>query len=220
MLTSWWIPWSIGLKDGLNPGTLMMCAGLILAYLWMEGRGLAYKKYFTLWFMATCGFNIVFNLGAFAGILLSSVFQNAVLIVHYVLALVAMIAGIVFFYDWMLWAKGKDPAGLLSVRIFKKEAPQDFKWLGFVAIALGLAMSLLGSIWPCDLFITVMGSNLYVTGRTWATIALLLTYSCAQLWLPIVLAILLFGGRLTPRLRQVISAAVFFAASASIFYSR
>ena len=220
MLTSWWIPWTVGLKDGLNPGTLMICAFMILACLWMEGRGIKPKNYLIIWFIAACGFNVMFSLGAFAGVLLSNAVQNLILIVHYVFAVFAIAAGVVFFYDWSLLARGKDPVGLFSFRIFQNSQKRQIKGLGFAAIAVGLMTSLIQSIWPSDLFITVMVSNLYVAGRGLATIGLLLMYSLAQLWLPMVLALLFFGISLTPRLRQVISAAVFFAAAASIFYCK
>ncbi|MBI4308879.1 MAG: hypothetical protein HY591_00960, partial [Candidatus Omnitrophica bacterium] len=163
--------------------------------------------------------NLVLNLGFFISIFSGNVFEQTAVFIYRALALVFAALGGVFFYDWALLLKGKDRQSLLTTRLFQSGmSSPKFKLIYAAVIGLAGVMSVLSSIWPANYYITLVGNNLYLPGRFLGTAGFLALYASVQMWLIVFLAALFSWGRVTPRLRQVMSAAVFLSAAVAIIY--
>ena len=215
----WWIPFTAGLEDGINPCTLVTCAVVLVLRLWLEGKGLDPKKFLPVFIVSIVTVNFLLNLGFLADILSARIFQKTAVFIYMALALVFAGAGAVFFYDWVLLFKGKDVQNLFSRRMFQcTMTGKKYRPLHVAVIAAAVVTGVLSSIWPPNYYITILSNNLYVPGRFWNTAGLLAMYALVQMWLIICVAILFSWGRLTLRLRQVMNAAVFLSAAAAVVY--
>lgn len=220
MGTLWWIPFSAGFEDGLDPCALMTVAIVIVLYLWLR-RGLKPGKFLGLFFAGLIILNLVFNLGFFIQIWASPAVQKVSVVLYKILAVGFLGLGAVFFYDWVLLIKGKDPQVLLSRRLFNKNATlkkgQAQKAI-FMMIAAALIVSLISTVWAPNYYISMIANNFLVPGRRWETVFLLMVYTVVELWLALVLAAVLRRGKLSVRLEQLVFCAVFLVAGGSALY--
>jgi hypothetical protein len=220
MNVAWWIPWSLGFQDGINPYAVLACAIVLTARLWLERRGLQPKKFLVILIASAFILNLLLSAGVFFGIVSTVIFQKTMLVLYLGLALGFIAAGAVFFYDWALWLNGKDPQTLLSGRMSRTGAVSRGRWEIFAVIVLGVVVSFIGTLWPPDAFITVVSNNIFIPGQFWPGMKILAMYTAAALWLPVFFMVLSLWHSLTPRLRQVIYAAVFLSAGTAVLYSK
>lgn len=197
----WMIPFIAGIKDSINPCALVTCALLLL---------LRSPRERALFLGAVLVFGTMFNLGFAAPFLSSRMFSRAASIGYLALGAVFLVAGVLFFYGW---SKG---------RAFQAKPQEEHGlrcWITRLAvIALGLSMSAASTIWPVDYSIILMSNNALLPGQFLGAASMLAVYGFVQLWPAIALAIAFSLERLTPRLRQVITSAVFLSAGVGAIY--
>ncbi len=208
-----------GFEDGLNPCVLLTCSVFVMLCLWFERRHLDIKKCAMVFIVSSFVFNFIFGLGFLGRFLWAEDFTRYLIIANAVLAFFCAVAGVIFVYDWVLMLRGKDPQILWSGRLFRShKTTQNNLLISAGIVVIAAVMSILASVWPPNYYITMIANNLGLPGMFLEAFALLALYAIVQLWLLIVIALVFSGNKLTSRLRQMISAAVFFSAAGIVFY--
>ncbi len=217
-MSSWFL-FAVALEDGLNPCALLTCAVFLMMSLWISPTGLHRGKFLFVFFLVVLILNFVFSLGFLSNLLAIKWVIRLFLSINFLLGLFFACAGAVFVYDWFLACRGKSAETLLSTRIFSvKEKKVSGIFVSLAVVAAGAVMSFLSTVWPPNYVVSLTANNLYLPGRCLGTFFSLGLYSFIQLWFLLLLLALIAGNILTPRMRQMINAAVFFCAAGAVMY--
>lgn len=202
----WWVPLTTGIEDGVNPCALINCAIFLFLYLWFENQGFNVRKFSVLYIASSFVVSFVLNLGFFANFLLTSVFRKSAVNGYKILAFLVLGLGLQLCFNLWRGRSFKSINGILSNKIAL-----------FAVLLLAAVMSVGGSIWPPNYMITILSNGLMMPGKVLASMFALVMYSFFALWLMVGFSAMFSWSRLTPRLRQIVCAAVFMSAAASVF---
>lgn len=214
---TWWLPFTAGIEDGLNPCVLMMCAVIIMVRMIMVNKGIAYERAMIVFVFNVYIFTALANAGLGIGFIAMDSVRLGFSVLYALFGVSAVCAGVLLFRDWMRVKKGQAalwpltaPGALPS----KKNKAMLYLGLSLLAMIVGLG----NSLWPVNFHVGMVSNNIIVPGRFWDTAAFLALYSLVVLWLPAVLVWLLSAKRLSPGMERLLCAGFLFSAAATVFY--
>ena len=210
------IAYGAGLQDGLNPCIFMTSAIFIIFWLYLEGSRYHSGFLRIIFTIAFACSTLSFNFGPGQIIVLHKGFILGAKIIYLILGFGSLALGLVFFKDWLLIRQGKPVNNLFEGKAVNlKLRPIYVRILtGLLAILMGA----LGSIWPINPYVILLGGASMLKTQWLAVSALFGTYVLFALWpFWFVWVILSFRNR-RPSLFRILCSSVFFTASACVIF--
>jgi hypothetical protein len=203
-----------GLHDGLNPCIFMTCAVFIVYRTWVVSSSLRVGWFCFIFALAYVLSVLVFNFGPGQILIDQKNFIFSAKIIYVVFSIVAFIAGVLLFKDWVLLRRGLPAADAIE-RMTKSLTAKGFT-VYFVTVVLVLVLSSLASLCPINNYITILGGMAIIKGQWQIAVPILSSYIAASTWPLWFVWAFLSVKNLRPSLLKIICAAVFFTASSCV----
>ena len=217
-----WIALLAGIQDGFGPSVLLAGAVLLVLYFWLERRGLNSRPFLLVFIVSVAVFHLLFHMGFLIFIFSKPVFQKLIYAMCFLCAVVLAGSGIVILYDGMLVRRGKEPACRWSSWFSTSGAGKNLakkSWMTYLSmVSAAFLTGLVSGISAMDSYMAIISNNVVIPGRLWSTMAVLAEYTAANLWPVLLLAVFFVWTKISARLKQLVCAAVFLSAAASIFF--
>ena len=212
------LPFSAGVQDSLNPCALMTAAIMIALHSWLGSNSIKPGKFLAIFMVVLAAVSLAFNLGFFVALWSLPQVQKVSAVLYKVLAVIALVLGCLFFYDWVRLARGADPQTLPGRRLFRPTAGPSRKLAVGVAIIAALVVGIINTVWPPNYYVSLIANNFLLPGRRLQTALLLSVYTVVALWLVLLVAAVLVKAdcKVPLRLQKLAHSAVFLVAGGSV----
>ena len=206
----WWVPFTAGFEDGINPCAVMNAALVLLGLIWFKKNG--FKSYWIIIFVVTiviCSFFL--NCGFLDKFILHRKFLDVTRWIYVFLAIGVGIKGLIFLFQWIRCCQGKPDKEESIIKI--KLSPL---LLGFLIFIIGVILSVLTSIWPINYYISLFSIYMVMPDQFVPMLSLIFLYTLISYWL--VFFMIWCGSIQSKNLRlfKIITAAILLSASVGV----